>query len=145
MLKLYKGHKTDTRRNWVTKAYINFETEENFEKWYKRCIESTHCELCNELYKSCQYRNIDHDHETDLPRNIVCTGCNRRKIDREFNNSTDHRYIYKVFTDKCNQGFIYSFQIHRYGKKIVEKRFVDLNKIIKFRDEFIKNNPEYFS
>ena len=133
MLKIGKYHKSDTRHKWVQESYINFETEENFEKWYKRCIESTNCELCNESYKSCN------------DRNIVCTKCNNRKLDIEFSNNTGHRYICKAFSNSCKQGFTYIFQIQRDGKKLVDKSSVDLDKLIIIRDNWIRDNPHHFS
>ena len=41
--------------------------------------------------------------------------------------------------------YLYRFRIRRDGKLIVHKTSIHLDKMIKFRDEWIKENPEHFS
>ena len=89
--------------------------------------------------------HLDHDHNTDKPRNILCNKCNRRTdVKLRTDNTTGEKFIHKWNSKRYTQGFIYIFEIERDGKKIIKKLSVDLQKLILFRDNFIKDNPEYF-
>ena len=59
------------------------------------------------------------------------------------NTNTGIKYICKIKNNKCTNGYTYIFQIVRNGKYIIRKSSVDLDILIKFRDEFIKNNDIY--
>lgn len=61
-----------------------------------------------------------------------------------FEHNGDDYFIYKKKRKDCKQGFLYVFQIQRNRKTIVKKTSVNKEVVIKFRDEYIKNNPEIF-
>ena len=58
-------------------------------------------------------------------------------------NRTDNNediYIAKKINKKCNQGFYWEFRLHIDGKCKIIKSSVDKEKLIKFKDEWLKNN-----
>ena len=142
MFKLPKRHKTDCKYNWK-KSNIIF--NDNFDEWYARYINSNECEKCNEPYKNKTNRCMDHDHNTGEPRNILCLKCNT-KTDKKLNinNTTGHQYIHKSKDKKYKLGFAYKFKIRREDTILIDTQSSDLEKIIKIRDEWIKDNPQYF-
>tara|TARA_R110000822_G_scaffold72686_1_gene174696 strand:+ start:4793 stop:5239 length:447 start_codon:yes stop_codon:yes gene_type:complete len=138
-------HKSNTKSKWRnTYDPPLICTDEEFEEIYDRYIHCSKCELCDEVFKTTLHRRLDHCHNTGKFRNIVCPKCNGRKIDNKNQGKIDERYISKTFR-KAKNCYQYSFQLRRNGKMIVFKRNKDLEKIIIIRDEWIKNNPQYFS
>tara|TARA_R110002012_G_scaffold249621_2_gene427222 strand:- start:1290 stop:1718 length:429 start_codon:yes stop_codon:yes gene_type:complete len=142
MFELPKRHKAVCKYNWK-KTNIIF--NDNFDEWYARYINSNECEKCNEPYKSLKDRCMDHDHNTGEPRNILCNSCNI-KTDRitQKTNKLGLQYIYKQKTSSYVCGFCYIFRLKRDNKVVIQKYSKDLEKLIKYRDEFIKDNPQYF-
>ena len=56
---------------------MDFEGKE--EEWYDKYLDSTHCELCGIKFINNNGSNqkcFDHDHYTNLARNIICKTCN---------------------------------------------------------------------
>ena len=140
--KYHKRKITFRWRNEYTPPLIC--TDEEIETIYDRYINSSQCELCNKVYKNSMDRKLDHCHQTGKFRNIVCNGCNLRKKDNKIYGKIDERYISIKFI-KAKNYYQYTFELRRNNKPVVCKRNKDLDKLIKIRDEWIKNNPQYFS
>ena len=135
--KLPKYHKTNTKISWRSIGIIF--TDEDFELYiYPKYIYATHCDLCNKQFKSSKDRQLDHNHDTGEIRNILCTSCNYRKSDRKIhkNNTSGYVGITKINDKTCKQGFIWRFRIQ--DKTI--KKSIDLDYLIKFRDNWLKEN-----
>ena len=139
---LHKDHKSITKTNWIKKYGMNID-DDDFDYIYDMYIHATHCDLCGKKFLTSLDRQLDHDHTTGEVRNIVCNKCNSRKEDRVSNTNTGLKYICKLKNNKCTNGYTYNFQIMRNGKHIIRKSSVDLDKLVKFRDEFLKNNNIY--
>jgi len=134
---LNKNHKAFTKYSWRKKG-MKF-TDEDFEMYiYPKYIYATHCDLCKNKFKNSRDRHLDHNHNTEEIRNIVCRICNNRKSDNKIrkDNSTGFKYISKAYHSKYNQGFIWVFKIKK--KKI--KSSINLDYLIKFRDDWLKEN-----
>ena len=88
---------------------------------------------------------MEHNHETGKFRNICCRKCNARKSDKKMrsDNTSGYRYIYKNKRSSCKQGFRWRFAVMIDGKNKVIKSCVDLEKLIKIRDEWFKHNPGF--
>jgi len=139
---LYKNHKSNTKKNWKTKGLIC--SEEELEEIYQRYIYSSHCEICEKIYETRDDRQMDHSHETGEFRNICCRSCNLRKRDVKISdNKSGYKYIYEQNDPACKQGFIWQFQVTIDGKRKKIKSSVDLEKLVKFRDEWFKQHPDY--
>jgi hypothetical protein len=133
--KLHKYHKSNTKSTW--KKYGMKFTDEDFDLYiYPEYIKATHCDLCNNKFKSRRDRQLDHNHNTGEIRNIICKSCNQRKYDIEYKNTTGYKYISKTKKNDCKQGFIYRFCIQ--GK--TKKYSISLDYLIKFRDDWLKEN-----
>tara|TARA_R110000796_G_scaffold90606_2_gene194492 strand:+ start:60 stop:470 length:411 start_codon:yes stop_codon:yes gene_type:complete len=130
------------RNNWKTRGVI---FNNDFEEWYLRYINSKECEKCNEPYKNSKDKCMDHNHKTGEPRNILCDTCNKwtdRTIHK--NNNSGELYIYKINNNKLKQLYYYSLEIKRNKNILIRKSSIYLEKLIKIRDTFILENPQYF-
>tara|TARA_R110000868_G_scaffold73437_2_gene212984 strand:+ start:247 stop:696 length:450 start_codon:yes stop_codon:yes gene_type:complete len=138
---LYKKHKSTTKSNWKIKGLIT----DDFDTIYKQYIYASNCELCGNKYKSRHDRQMEHNHETGKFRNICCQQCNLRKgdIKMQSNNTSGHKHIDKNNDPTCKQGFRWRFSVRIDGKSKAIKTSVDLEKLIKFRDQWIVNNNYY--
>ena len=97
-------------------------------------------------FKNSRDRQLDHDHlitDDFNVRNILCRKCHNNRRKQKWNTNTGEEYIMKCNDKTYTQGFCYNVQIRRYGKKF-ERRRKTLEEAIVVRDEYIKNNPEYF-
>ena len=135
---LHKYHKYFTKCQWKKRGLITDE----FEAIYEKYIYSTNCELCGEVYKSRNDRQMDHDHDTGKFRNVCCRSCNLRKRDVKIrtDNKSGHKYIYKSKDSRCKQGFIWGFTVQIDRKRKTLKESVDLEKVIQFRDKWLEEN-----
>jgi hypothetical protein len=140
MFELNKKHKSNTKVSWKRQG-MKF-TEEEFEYIYNEYIKATHCDLCDKEFKNRKDRQLDHCHETGDIRNIVCNRCNCKKADNKIrsDNKSGYRNIYKEKNSRCKQGFYWKFQVHIDCKLKVIKSSVDLDKLIIFRDKWLKEN-----
>jgi hypothetical protein len=142
--KLYKDHKSKTI--WTWKYRCLKETDEFIEELYNRYIVATHCELCDNQFKSSQDRQMEHNHETGEFRNIVCRSCNQKKYDVKIqsNNISGYKGIYKNKCKRYNQGFVWRFVVFINGKPKFIKSSTDLNKLVVFADKW-KIENDYHS
>jgi hypothetical protein len=137
---LPKYHKKSKKAMWKHRGILF--TEEGFDYWYEKYIYATNCDLCNIKFKSSKERHLDHNHGNGIIRNVVCTKCNRNKYDSKIqsNNTTGYKYIHKRKDINCKQGFIYCFTIQNDYKTKYIKQSVNLENLIKFRDQWLKEN-----
>jgi len=153
---LSKYHHVRKVNDWCNRQHILFETEANFNSWYKRYIWSQNCEICLAEYKNSADRQIDHCHETLLPRAVCCRKCNARRKDKEINvnNKLGMKYIWEDTYSTCSPDINgvrkhYTFEIRRlidgkYKRIIIRKRR-SLEEIIKVRDDWVASHPQYFT
>ena len=139
---LHKYHKSNMKYLWIIRRGMNIDPED-FPYVYDTYIHATHCDLCNKKFLKSKDRQLDHCHETGEVRNIVCQKCNGLKEDKVIKNNTGLKHITKKINKNCKNGFYYQLSIYRDGKNIIYKSSPDLDKLVKIRDEFIKNNDIY--
>jgi len=145
---LHKGHKSWTKASWKRLGLL-WTSEEEFEEIYQRVISSTHCELCDKPYKSIKDRQMDHIHYIDDHwgwfRNVVCTSCNALRSDRKMsaNNTSGYIGISKHFGKTYKQGYFWDFSATINGKKETIKSSIDYDKLVKFADQWKKDNNYY--
>ena len=138
-------HKKDMKSKWRTTYDPPLVcTDEEFEVIYDRYRYSSKCELCGFVFERTTQRQMDHCHITGKFRNVVCARCNNRKKDKPIEGKFNEKFISKYFRKGRNR-YEYSFALSRDKKIIIKTRSKDLDKVIKFRDEWIKNNPQHFS
>jgi len=140
---LAKYHKSSTKSNWRKRGMIF--TNEDFELIYQQYIYCRNCDLCNKEFKTSLDRHLDHCHETGLIRNIVCRSCNCKRKDNKINinNTSNHKLICKDYNKIYKKGFIWSFQVTINGKHKAIKKSIDLDFLVKYRDNWIKENNYY--
>ena len=141
--KIEKRHKSDTKSQWKKRGLIC--TDEEFETIYERYIYCSNCELCEKQFSTSRNRHMEHCHETGEFRNICCTQCNLRKRDNKIskNNTSGYKYIHKGLEPNAKKGYYWVFKVWINGKTKFIKKSIDLEKLIQFRDEWFKENPEY--
>ena len=140
---LYKQHKSNSRAMWKRRG-IKIHPDD-FDYVYNEYITATHCDLCKKLYPNSKDRHIDHNHETGEVRNIVCNKCNSHKHDRKIYNNTGHRYISRCVNSEYKLGYHFSVIIMRNGENICCTSRTTIEEAIKYRDEFLKENPEIYT
>ena len=140
-LKLYKDHKSITKYSWKKKGLIT----DNFEQIYNKYIIATHCELCNKKFTKTIDRQMEHCHATGEFRNIVCNSCNQRKADVKLksNNTCGYNGIHKQIDKNMKQGFRWVFRAIINGKRKTIKHSKDFDKLVKFAEQWKKDNNYY--
>ena len=138
---LKPNHKAKTKYNWK-KLGLNMD---NFEEIYYKYIIATHCQLCNKQFTKTIDRQMEHCHATGQFRNIVCNNCNSRKEDRKINsnNTSGYKGIGIRNDKRIKQGYYWEFQVTINGKSKIIKASVDLDKLIKFAEQWKKDNNYY--
>ena len=142
---LHKKHKKWTKDRWRYKYKMKF-TNEDFEMYiYPEYIKATNCDLCDNEFESCRDRQLDHNHKTGEIRNIVCQSCNQKKKDLGLrkNNTSGYKGITKKIDIRCKEGFTWLFQVCLNGKNKSIKTCVDKKKLIKFAENWKKENNYY--
>ena len=134
-------HKALMKYSWKRNGLIM----DNFEEIYNKYIYATHCELCNKQFTKTIDRQMEHDHQTGEFRNIVCNKCNTRKEDRKINsnNTSGYKGIGIRNDKRIKQGYYWEFQVTINGKSKIIKASVDLEKLIKFAEQWKKDNNYY--
>mgnify|MGYP003661726961 FL=1 len=132
---LRKNHKSHYKYNW-RQIGLNME---KFESVYDLYIHKSHCGLCNNKFKTSIERCMYHCKSTGEFKNIVCRSCilcQKSKKKTITNTSSDHIH----YDDKRNR---YIFEFKRKGIRI-QKKSVNKEIVIAFRDKWIEDHPEYF-
>jgi hypothetical protein len=64
--------KSYTRRDWRRRGVV-FDSEEDFEYWWNRYYNATHCEITGAGFKDNRLNSkcLDHDHTTGKPRGVI--------------------------------------------------------------------------
>jgi hypothetical protein len=134
--------KADFKSEWI-KNDVKF-TNDEFEFIWLEYKKAVNCDLCKTKFKNSLDKQLEHNHDTGEVRNIVCRSCNQRKEDRKVqcNSKTGLKYISKKKCKTTKFGFSYEFRIteknSRKRKNI--KSSVNLEYLIKFRDQWLKEN-----
>ena len=135
--KLPKTHKANTRCNWK-KYGLNMD---NFDEIYNKYIYATNCDLCCKEFTKTTDRQMEHDHDTNEFRNIVCRSCNLLKSDvKHSRNTSGYIGIYKQLNKTYKQGFIWEFRAIINEKNKFIKCSIDFDKLVKFADQWKKEN-----
>jgi hypothetical protein len=108
---------------------------------YKDYLNQTNCECCYKEFVNDQEKCLDHDHSESMKnvynvRGIICAGCNQRRRDKYYSNSSGEKFIYWNKASK-----IYDLRIIVCYELIVQKYFKSLYDAIEFRDKYISENP----
>ena len=141
--KMNKYHKSNKKSHWKQQG-MKF-TEEDFEYIYSEYMKATNCDLCDKLFKSTKDRQLDHNHKTGAIRNILCNRCNGLRADNKMTctNTSGYKNISKYKRKDCKQGFRWVFQVQIGGKTKKIKTSIDLDKVVVFRDKWVKENNYY--
>ena len=139
--KLPKRHKYNTLLSWKNRGLI----DDNPEALYDESIYLTNCDLCGELYKALRDRQMEHEHLNGIYgpfRNFVCRRCNQLKYDVKIrtDNTSGYPGINKQIDNHCKQGFIWNFRVSIDGKNTSIKTSVDFDKLVKFAEQWKKEN-----
>ena len=140
---LSKDHKRYMKAKWKSSGIIFVGL---FEEIYDIVIHCDKCDNCGGKFKNSKDRHLDHNHlitDDFNIRNILCQNCHNNRRQQKWNTNTGEQYIMKCNRPAYTQKFCYLVHIRRYGKRFERKRKT-LEEAIVVRDEFIKNNPEYF-
>ena len=134
--------KADYKKDW-RKFGVKF-TNDEFELIWLEYEKAINCDLCKTKFKNSYDKQLEHNHNTGEVRNIVCRSCNQRKADRKVQctSKTGLKYISKKKSKTTKCGFRYEFRINEKNskKKIHIKSSVNLEYLIKFRDQWLKEN-----
>lgn len=130
MIKCYNNN-FDKNKYLVTKNYrwkglgIIFKNEEDKNYWGNRYYNSINCELCNKQYKSTKDRQLDHNHITGEPRNVICNRCNCMRIDRKIN--SNNKYSKNIYFNNNKNKFLFDKKVKGIRFQIADE---NLNKLV---------------
>ena len=66
---------------WKNRGVIH----DDFDALYKEYINTHNCNVCKCEFKNSRDRQLDHDHETGLFRQVLCKKCNNRDMWKKLN------------------------------------------------------------
>ncbi len=66
------GHKKTIIRTWKQLGLVDKDMDYIYDTYY---LPATNCWVCNKSFDNCK-KNMDHDHNTGLFRQILCPSCN---------------------------------------------------------------------
>ena len=142
---LSKEHKWRKRSKWKEYGII---FDGLFDEIYDIYIHSSECEKCKKKFKNSIDRQLDHDHSINDAfniRGIICRFCNLSKKRQYINTNTGYKHITKIKDIKhYKQGFSYNITFYLNNNKRKDFKRITLEKAIECRDNFIKENPQYF-
>ena len=136
-------HKVYMKAQWKSRGII---FDGMFDEIYDIYIHCAECDDCKTPFKNSRDRQLDHNHDiTDEYniRNILCRKCHNNKKKQSWKNNTGEQYITKRWF-KRDSKFVYQLQIRRFNKMVLRTIRRTLEDAIICRDEFIKENPQYF-
>ena len=70
--KTAQGLKINTISKWKSRGLIN----DDYDALYEHYIDTNKCDICQYVFDESNWRCMDHDHETDLFRQVLCHKCN---------------------------------------------------------------------
>ena len=68
------GRKNYIINGWKQIGVIN----DDFDLLYEKYVNTNNCDVCKNEFNGTRNRQLDHDHETGLFRQILCQSCNAR-------------------------------------------------------------------
>ena len=141
-MQIYKLSSLQTNQVYVGKTNNLKDRFQCHKDHYKNWLNGTH-EFCSSYflmeYDDCKIEFIEGTNNSLREIHWI-----RELNTVNFEHNGDDYFIYKEKDKKCTLGFIYVFEIQRNKKRIVQKYSVNKEVVIKFRDEWIKNNPQVF-
>tara|TARA_R110000772_G_scaffold102292_3_gene203022 strand:- start:569 stop:1000 length:432 start_codon:yes stop_codon:yes gene_type:complete len=126
-------HRQYTISNWKKYGLICRECE-TYDDIYDHVMSMIQCELCSvefdETFKN--QRCMDHDHDTNYFRKVLCRGCNANYIKKpqklKRTNKTGHMWIIPNISKNRNGSISVAFRYQRKGFK--RKQCLSITKLI---------------
>ena len=138
----YKYHKCNKICDWKRRGLV-LRQGETYEKFYELWKNTEYCQNCQiKLEFSGLAKNgrcLDHCHKTGYFRNILCNGCNHKRIDpKNRKTRNDNKTGIGNISRRVNGKYVdYCFQKTVNKKKHV-KYFKNLEDAIGYKKEFMK-------
>ena len=121
-----QGKKTKTKKDW---KYIGlkWKDETEFNYIYDRYVKSLKCENCNKEYTKDNKKCMDHCHQSNLFRNVLCNSCNAN------DNSKNSSGVPNISYHKNSKKWRY---IRTFNKKTTTKYFNYFIQAVIFKREY---------
>ena len=123
-----KGKKSNKISDWKRSGLI-WTTQEEIDEIYSRYLNSKYCEIfiCSKEYTTDNKKCLDHCHDTNKFRNVICNSCNSKM------NSSNTTGINGIRWDKQSKGWEYKIKIN--GQKHT-KRSKDKDWLIEYKKDY---------